>query len=239
MSDSNKKSLPILPVLSFVVLASLAANAFLVSAYLQNRNNGGDVQGVSTQDTQAELEEILAKVAETHNLPQGVTPVLATVNNANSLKEKQPFFRDAEDGDKLLLYTNVTNPLDRKAYLFRPSTGKMINVDTINIGGQIVAQEDSFSIAIRNGTETPGLEDQMVALLEKIFPNATIVEATEASNTYTSSLIVAGSGSEEIISKVSTLFKVDTGELPSGEAAVGDDVDMLLILGGGGTESGQ
>jgi hypothetical protein len=69
----------------------------------------------------AKWVEIIGSSVE---LPRGETPTLATVTNQGKLSE-QAFFREAENGDKMLIYTGAS-----KAYLFRPSTGKIIGMTT-------------------------------------------------------------------------------------------------------------
>lgn len=65
--------------------------------------------------------EIIGKNTE---LPKGETPTLATITNKEKLGD-QLFFARAENGDKILIY-----PLAKQAFLFRPSTGKIIEVTT-------------------------------------------------------------------------------------------------------------
>lgn len=229
--ESSKKSLPIKPILILLLLLSLAGNAFLASMYLQARNT---TAADPTLQAQAELDEVLEQVSKLVNLPEGVTPILATVNNADSLKEQQPFFKDALNGDKLLLYTNAPDPVDRKAFLYRPETNQLINVAPLNIGGNIQAQQDEFSMDIRNGTGSEGLEDQMEALLGRIFPNSNVASKGIAANDeYESSVLVQVNASDELATKVSQLFNVPVEELPADEE-VNEDVDLILILGGTG-----
>lgn len=57
-------------------------------------------------------------------LPRGETPTLATVTNRDRLGG-QAFFREAENGDRMLIYPNA-----KKAFLYRPSTGKIIDMTT-------------------------------------------------------------------------------------------------------------
>lgn len=228
--SSNKKVMGLVVVL---LLASLAGNAFLGSMFWQMRQENMELKQDPQRVAQAELAEVMEAVSKIITLPQGVTPTLATVNNAESLKEQQPFFKDAQDGDKMLLYAQTTDAAERKAYLYRPSTNQLINVAPINVGGQIVAQQDEFSIDIRNGTPTEGLEDQMESLLGRIFPNANVaVKGLAANQEYTRSQLVRVNADEALAQKIATLFNVPLGELPEGEAPAGD-VDLVLILGRG------
>lgn len=223
-------------ILGFLLLVSLAGNAFLGSMFWQLRQEVVQLREDPQMMAQQELEQVLAEVSQIISLPEGVIPILATVNNAEEIRERQPFFANAENGDKLLLYSNAPLEEDRKAYLYRPSTRQLINVAPVNLGGQIQAQEDSFTIAIRNGTNQNDLGAQMESLMERIFPNATVSEVGNAArNDYSQSVLVQVDGNDEVVGKVANLFNVPIQSLPEGEVAP-TGVDMLLILGFTGEE---
>lgn len=74
-----------------------------------------------------ETAEVVAAVSELMYLPEGETPTLATVLDKEKLKD-QPFFKNAENGDKVLIFTR-----EMKAILYRPSTNKIIEVMPISM----------------------------------------------------------------------------------------------------------
>lgn len=233
MSETTKKSgLALKAVLIFLLLVSLAGNALLGSLYWQERNHNPEM------DAQAELDMVMAEISKLITLPEGATPVLATVSNAEDLRNRQAFFENAEDGDKLLLYNTATESANRKAYLYRPSTKQLINVAPINVGGQIQPQQDEFSIDIRNATLTEGLEDQMEALLSQVFPNATVVAKGEANQDYDQSSLIQVNASSEVARKVSELFSVELIDLPETEDP-NPETDLILILGGSSDATGS
>ena len=88
-----------------------------------------EVQRLSNPQEAAklELEILLERVGKLVDLPNE-QPTLATVQDASKLKE-QAFFASAENNDKVLIYTKA-----KKAFLFRPSTNKIINIAPVNIG---------------------------------------------------------------------------------------------------------
>ena len=77
---------------------------------------------------QEETKKLLANVSELIILPEGENPTIATVTDPEKLKD-QPFFANAQTGDKVLIYTN-----SRKAILYSPTQNKIVEVAPINIG---------------------------------------------------------------------------------------------------------
>lgn len=221
-----------------LLVISLGANAFLGTMYFRNMSELKALKANPQAASQEEVAAVVAEVSKLIALPEGVTPTLATVADAEDLKTRQAFFANAENGDKVLLYANAADPAQRKAYLYRPSSKQLLNVAPINIGGQVQAQDDEFSMVIRNGTETEGLEDRMETLLSQVFPNASVPEKGAAAQVYESSVLVRVNGSDELAQKVAGLFNVELVDLPSGEADPGD-VDLVLILGSAAAGSGE
>jgi len=74
--------------------------------------------------TERENKKLIDVVGEFVYLPSGETPVIATVNDRKKLN-KQLFFKKAEEGDKVIFYTNK-----KTAVLYRPSINKIISFAT-------------------------------------------------------------------------------------------------------------
>ncbi len=79
---------------------------------------------VSADNTQ-EVLSVAEEIGRHIQLPQDETPTLATVSDKEKLKDQQ-FFAAAENGDKVLIYSNA-----RKAILYRPSIDRIIEVAPI------------------------------------------------------------------------------------------------------------
>jgi hypothetical protein len=60
-------------------------------------------------------------------VPKDETPTLATVTDKTKLKD-QPFFKDAENGDQILIF-----PQAKKAIIYREKENRLINVGPIAI----------------------------------------------------------------------------------------------------------
>lgn len=108
-------------------LVLIAVGASVVSIYFYNRYR------LATQDPQkavkAETDKLLAKVSRIILLPGEEMPTIATISDPDKLKN-QPFFSDAQKGDKVLIYTNA-----RKVFIYRPSIDKIISIAPLTTGG--------------------------------------------------------------------------------------------------------
>lgn len=86
-----------------------------------------DTSSSTSMMDEKESLAIVAKVGKLISLPKGEEPTVATVTDKEKLSD-QPFFKDAENGDKVLIYKQSS-----KAILYRPSTNKVIDVTSVNI----------------------------------------------------------------------------------------------------------
>lgn len=73
-----------------------------------------------------EREELIMKVGSHIVLPKDEVPTVATVLNADQLRQ-QPFFQNALNGDKVLIYS-----LAKVAVLYRPSEDRIIEKSKLN-----------------------------------------------------------------------------------------------------------
>jgi hypothetical protein len=123
--SSSNRTMWIGVVVVLILLAGLAG--FYIDKYNKSQK---EVKRLSnpTAVAQQEQQQLVAKVSTLTVLPAGETPTVATVTDITKLKD-QPFFANAQNGDKVLIYTKA-----KKAYLYRPSTGKIINIAPVNIG---------------------------------------------------------------------------------------------------------
>ncbi len=80
--------------------------------------------------TEREVRALVADVGEHMLLPESETPALATVTDLHAL-EGQAFFRNAQLGDKVLMYM-----ISQKAIIYRPSIDRIIEVGPITSTGE-------------------------------------------------------------------------------------------------------
>jgi hypothetical protein len=100
---------------------------------------GGLVYGVAKQkpeflglpkgsaQVQSEVDALVSEVGKLIVLPADEKPSVATITDIEKVKD-QAFFKNAQNGDKILIYTNA-----RKAILYRESEKKVIEVGAVNI----------------------------------------------------------------------------------------------------------
>lgn len=116
--DNWKKLVIVLVVIIFALLGY---------GYIHTRNQ---LKQLSNPKIAAhnETQNLTAKIDKLVQLPVGETPTVATVNDVSKLKG-QPFFKNAQNGDKVLIYTKAN-----QAILYRPSSNKVIQFSTVNLG---------------------------------------------------------------------------------------------------------
>lgn len=107
------------------ILILIAVGASGVSIYFYNSYRQANQS--PQEKIKAETDKLLTQVSKIVLLPGGETPTIATISDPDKLKN-QPFFSDAQEGDKVLIYTNA-----KKAFIYRPSIGKIISVAPLMI----------------------------------------------------------------------------------------------------------
>ncbi len=129
------KKLPPRVLVAIAFFLALLPSGYFFTRYQQAKSLLQNPQAL----TNIETNKIKNKVALLMVLPSE-EPTLATVSNAKKLKD-QPFFKNAENGDKVLIYTN-----SRKAILYRPSINKIIEVAPININNEAASSSGTIMV---------------------------------------------------------------------------------------------
>lgn len=112
-------------VISIAVVILLAAMGSAAYLWNENRKIKQDPNVIAKQET----AQLVGKVGKLMDLPADETPSIATVTDKEKLKD-QPFFANAENGDKVLIYAKA-----QKAILYRPASDKIIEVMPISFSG--------------------------------------------------------------------------------------------------------
>lgn len=118
MGSIKKFFIPVLVVLILVA----GGTAFAFYRQLQ------EVKQNPQKMAQEEVRALVARVGQLLVLPEGEEPTVATVQDAERLKD-QPFFAKAKKGDKVLIYTNA-----KRAILYDPVANKIVEVAPVAIG---------------------------------------------------------------------------------------------------------
>jgi len=108
----------------FLVIGASAPSIYFYKKY-RSAQNALQNPAVYVQQETKLLKERVGKFIE---LPTDEEPTIATVTDADRLRE-QPFFANAQNGDRVFIFTRA-----HKAILYRPSTNKIIEVAPVNIG---------------------------------------------------------------------------------------------------------
>lgn len=125
MEQSKKSSNSSLSMILMIGLGVIILILGIVAFYFYNQYQ--QIKKNPNQVAQAETDQLVAQVSKLIDLPKDETPTVATVLDKEKLKD-QPFFANAQNGDKILIYTKA-----KKAIIFRPSQNKLINVGPIAI----------------------------------------------------------------------------------------------------------
>lgn len=128
ISGRRKNLAPWILIIIIIVIASLFSvlqyqkNQRLAAALVNLRDNPQKIAALESQ-------QLVNKVSQLIILPAGEEPTVATVSDLAPLAD-QPFFVNAQVGDKVLIYTQA-----KKAILYNPASHKIVEVAPLNIGG--------------------------------------------------------------------------------------------------------
>ncbi len=223
------KSLWLIVVIVILIVATMPAYYY----YDQYKKTQALLTAPSTPAT-AELKDVVDKVGKLIELPSGEPPTLATVSDVSKLKD-QPFFANAKNGDKVLIFAQT-----KEAILYRESINKIIQVAPVNLGSaaSVSASLTSssptpavLSVAIYNGTTVIGLAAKATNTITQGMPNASIAQTGDAKGNYAKTQVVDLSGKQaEYAAQIAKLLNGSVAAtLPKGETKT--ETDILVILG--------
>lgn len=247
--NAPKKSKKILssknqPKLIISVLATLLVLALAGMGYLYYHYVAGADAPVKTED------ELITEAVGSRILIPDEKPSIATVTDKTKLAD-QPFFKKAENGDKILIFTNTG-----KAVLYRPKIKKVIDTTVISLtpeAGQENASgttptdanekvstteetttepTERLNIAIYNGSQKIGITNSFDDELKAMYSNIDIVlKETAKKSDYEKSVVVDVTKlNAPFVKELAGKINGTVGELPEGEKAP-ENTDVLIILG--------
>ncbi len=233
----NPKLKRVLTSLGVVLLIALAAAPayYFYQKYQRAQSLVRDPE-MALREEKADLLKTVSKLIQ---LPASEEPTIATVSDVEKIKD-QPFFAKSQNGDKVIIYAQ-----DKKAYLYRPSEKRLVDVAPINLGTQEVAganttQENiTLRLALFNGTQINGLTKQVdIKLLKNVSLSYEVVTRKNAVKTnYAKTLVIDlstdESGKGKFADQAKEIANALGGEvlaLPQEEAKP-EGADILIIAG--------
>ena len=180
------------------------------------------------KEVEKETNMIMSQLKKIMQVPDE-KPVIATVNDKNTLKAQQAFFAQAENGDKVVIFSKA-----KKAILFRPSLNKIIESGPLLVSPNQTTtgqQVQPIKVAIYNGTADPELGKSVDERLKKAA--GPVIETTledARSTAYTETTVVDLTGNnKQSVDDIAKFLQAKVGTLPSTE--VRPDADVLIIIG--------
>jgi hypothetical protein len=125
---NRKKQLLMWILVALLLVIAIGTALYYVNRYNKSQEQVKKLASNPTLTAQQEQQKLINKIGTLTVLPKNETPTVATVTDITKLKD-QAFFVNAQNGDKVLIYTQA-----KEAYLYRPSTNKLINIAPVNIG---------------------------------------------------------------------------------------------------------
>lgn len=259
IKKANKRKVPKPGKKSVVSLyiVVLVAVGMLALYYYQEYNTTREELRKFKQNPQAAVtQELLEVVGTLVDLPKNEIPTIATVTNADVLRDVHPFFSKAQNGDRILIYKN-----NNRTILYRPINNKVIeamsvtfeNIDQVtkqqstkfkmvdektqeNDTVEPVVTEDLLkepvSIAIYNGTLLVGEALRTKIDMEDNFDKFEVEfsDVNDAANQYEETTVVATSDIGKLaVDEVANYLGAKIGSAKEGEKE--PNVDIIIFIG--------
>ena len=230
-SSKNKKGLSSLQkkIILVVVLVLLIAGASAYGTLYYIKKNP-EPFGLLKGPTIIKNEEkaLVDEISKTLTLPKDEQPTIATVTDPEKLSG-QFFFKDAQKGDKLLIYQNA-----KKVILYRPSENRVVEVGVVNVQDQAeqanTNTEQMYTMEILNSTKNANLTSDMESKVKQIDSSVNVTETGNSVLIYNESFLVDVKGDKnELAQKLSSGLGVKLGTLSDAENKM--DVDFVLVIG--------
>ena len=186
-----------------------------------------------------QVTRLINRVGRFLVLPDDEEPSVAAISDAATLSQRQAFYKDAKDGDILLVFSN-------KAIIYDAVNDKLVNVGPIvrtdDLSPTASGSEDAtptpepvepeaIDIEVRNGTTTAGLAGAMASELRdnELF---NVEKVGDASGSYTETVIVnlaEGDAKAAAVEALAGEINAEiVTELPDGEREAAHEVLILI-----------
>ncbi len=219
-----------------IILVILLAGSLCTSGYFYMKwKNATTVIVPNPEEELEEVKEITMVVGSFIELPKDEEPKITTVVDREKLRN-QSFFSSAENGDKVLIYSNT-----QKVILYRPSTKKVVEIAPMYLNKEQLEQAQAptapvpeeiriVTIAYYNGSGITGRAGATEIQIKQGFTNTETVTIANAKGKYTSTIVVDVNGNMAVEAEgVAQLLGGQVQVLPPGEDR--PDADLLIIVG--------
>jgi len=239
ISESLKGNKALLIIIVVIVLAvAILPSYYFYSQYRKTQS----LLSNPAASSNTQLKQLVNEVGKLILLPTGEQPRIATVSDITKLAG-QPFFANAQNGDKVLIYTKA-----KEAILYRESINKIIEVAPVNLGSNApvanpspvananqptptVTIPASATVTVYNGTGTAGLAKTVKSKIEAGITSANVTNIGDTKNNYQKTIVIDLSGNQgQTATQIANLLggTVQTA-LPADEAKPNSDI--LVIVG--------
>ncbi len=221
-----------------IFLILLCSTIFFFYQYGQARDLLNNPQKKTAED----LKKTITEIGKLMILPKEQA-TLATVTDVSKLAG-QPFFINAQNGDKIIIYTQ-----SKEAILYRPALNKIIAVSPISLGspesspgGQLniiktevgpipSSVENKLKVGIYNGTKISGLASKKKDLVLSKVNNIEVTDLGNSKSDYTENLVIdLKSVNNSTAQQLAQIISGKITSLPKGETAP-TGAQLLLIIG--------
>ncbi|MES2315008.1 MAG: hypothetical protein V4524_03700 [Patescibacteria group bacterium] len=141
-------------VVLVVILVAIIAGGYSMGYYYHNKY--ADLVKDPNAAAQQKALQIINNVQKLIVVPQNETPNISVVTNKDSLIN-QPFFKNVENGDILLVY-----PSALEAILYRATTNKIVAVIPLTTESQAAPLENQQQPVLQKATTTPTTKSTMM-----------------------------------------------------------------------------
>lgn len=220
-----------------MVIVLLAAGGLLVKNTLAKQKvASNDKVNTASPEASAEsdVQQVVNRVAKHIKIKSGEVPTVATVQDADVLRQNNPaFYQYAKNGDRLLIWSD-------KAVLYSSSEDILLAVMPVTVSqaptgeksAEAQGQKESASVEIRNASGVAGLGKTLATKLKSLGMDVLAPGDAKSKTDYTKSVIFVKPGvsipnTVKVLQEQTGAAIVET--LPADEAALKGDV--LVILG--------
>lgn len=230
-----------------VVVALVGAGGWWAFRSQSSDDLGNLSTAAGTKLTDSQVQAVIARVGKFMVIPSDEKPSVAILHGVKELAAQQPFYRDAKEGDILVVYSS-------RAIIFDAKANKLVSVSPIQqntatpvptaiasgsaqpslsptASGSAVLPE-KVTVEVRNGTSTSGLAGKTASDLDAKFDWITKPTTGDAKALYKTTTVVDLSGGKKpgAVAALEKYFSVKAvTALPTGEAA--SKADILIIVG--------